>query len=309
MERVEFSRGYTIKKIICQGYIIKLSDFEYTANDGKKYLMYVSKGHYGAWHVVKSLIDNKLYAVDNLWSSSREKNIERNAVVIASDISYNTLLKKFGDKELNYVNTLDYVNEEDLDQIKNDCEKSIKKHIKENYIRENTKYYLKISNDSGNHWSHLYKKPLNIDTKKIEYFFHIRNEYGDFEDRFETFDEALEECVNSINRHNKKFIEKCKYFYGEYINCINDDNDYISDDKNKKFADNLISTKVVNINDEIVDQLKKYNINFYQIITKNINSVFGDYNYSLTIAYLLSDEDYNSLKDRGVKLTKYNVSN
>lgn len=54
MQNIKYNNNGKISNLICRGFEIHISDFEYTAKDGITYLMVVNnKGYDGQWHVIQ----------------------------------------------------------------------------------------------------------------------------------------------------------------------------------------------------------------------------------------------------------------
>ena len=222
MEIVEYWGDPLLNKFKCAKHEVKMSDFEYTsAEDGKTYLMRISnKGYHGGWHVIKSLIDDKLYASNNLWSWG--ENSEPNMIVIKCDISKEELLNTFDEDELTYINKIEFF--DDIDKVIINCEESIKKHNENKYIIANTKYYLRTSTDCEDCWIQLFTKPyFSKKTNQYEITYRVAygSHYGDTEEMFDTLDEAIEKCVEIMNCHydSMVFDKKCSktVFYDNFL--------------------------------------------------------------------------------------------
>lgn len=281
MKSVEYIGKTELEKFKCGGYDISISDFEYTSkNDGETYLMYIkNKGYHGSWHIIKSLLDNKLYATNNLWTKY-EKEI-KNAVVVKLDITEDEVKKANEKEEIIYLNNLNFFGDE-KEKIEEYCEKSILMQKEKEYIILNTKYYLKISTDSEDLWIQIYSKP-NVKTGKINYNISYGCNYGDNEEKYDTLDETIEKCVDIIKNHENVILNT--------DDCIKN---YYNDEE---IIDKLLGTSKNNeITDLIQQKLKKYNISMYTIS----NTLGGKY-----FNYFLSDNVYEYIKQKGFKIKKF----
>lgn len=264
MKNIEYIGKTKIKKLICSGYQVLISDFEYTSEDGEKYQMCINrKGFDGRWHIIKSMTDNKLYGTNNLWTDIKKS--EYNAMVIESEISEENIRKIEG---IIYLNKIEFFEEEEIEEIKKACEESIKKRKENEYIISNTKYYLKMFTDSEDCWFHLYSKP-NIKTEEINYYVHYGCIYGDDEERYETLDDGISKCVEIIENHDKEIL-----------------NDETLE--NEEIGDKLLGwSKEREINELIKTKLKMKKIGQYKIL----NTLGGKY-----VNYVMTDELYKYIK-------------
>ena len=199
MQKIIYSGKTEISNLICRGYEIHISDFEYTSKDGITYLMIINnKGYDGDWHVIQSLEDNKLYATDNLWSWNNKNKF--NSIVIKTQITKKDITQNYN--EILYINNLNFFNNEKLQQVKNDCETSIKIHFENEYIKNNKTRHLMVADDCSRLEIYLYSKPISKNNSLKNFYVHygsVMNYGWDFEDKYDTIDIAVHKCIELIN--------------------------------------------------------------------------------------------------------------
>ena len=270
MERVEYIGKTKIKDMKCNGCELNISDFEYTSEEGKSYMMCIrNKGYHGRYHVIKSLLDDSIYIVNNLWISDSDSDSDSDYVLIKSEISEEDI-KEMYKGEVKYLNKIEYIDGE-IDDIKKDCEESIKNHKINEYIISNTEYYLKMSTDSEDCWLQFYKKP-NIEAKKESYNVWYGCNYGDNEEVYEKIDDGIKKSVEIINNHYENIIN----------NYNNDDDDDIVDKLLKISKKNKVKK-------EIIEELSEYGISMYKVS----NTLGGKY-----FNYFLTNEMYGYVKNK-----------
>jgi len=265
MKNIKYNNNGEISNLICRGFKIHISDFKYTAKDGITYLMVVNnKGYDGQWHVIQSLIDNKLYATNNLWSISDDEN-KFNSIVIKTKITKEEILKNYD--EIIYINNLNFFNDTKLQEVKDNCEISIKKHFENEYIQKNTIQYLSLSDDYSRLEIHLYSEPISINNSLIKYYVHYGSIRGDNIEKYNTIDLAILKCSELIyNYYNYMSFDnniKNEIETNEDESCS--DNDEIENEYNEEIISKLLSIGNTKNNKNIIQLMNTYGIYLFNI--------------------------------------------
>ena len=274
MKEIYFNGKYEIEKIKCSNNTVYLSDFIYKSSDGIEYNMIIkNKGYNGDWHIIELLSDNKLYATNNLWYTN---NTNITAKIIETEISYSTIKEKYSDKDINYINSLNYVNECDIHKINIICEESITKYsimekkeeeekLIKKFKRDNFIKYICSTNDNDLSTLKIVSYPRNMDIN--DKLYEVRS-----------------------NTHSEYFsnIYEAQTEYLSWLSSTIDNiwNDYGSDCSNIKELNRIITKVDQNyINKKLLDEAYDYNIIFAKCKQlKNYPS-----NYSNTI-YIIKNE-------------------
>jgi hypothetical protein len=279
---------YKIDRIKCRNHTICLSDFKYTSLDGNEYNMIeTNKGYNGEWHIIKSLTENKLYATNNLWDELSVNSTDMNAIIIDTKISFSTIEEKYGDKNIHFINSLDYINETDIDEIKLNCEKSIEEHKKLEFKNNNLikHIFCGSNNDLDIVQIISYPRNMNINDKvyEVNYGSHCGGNFSDFFDNFNDTKEHFFKKLYLVIKNMDKYLEQC--IEDENIDCL--DNYLIKIPKKylkQDFLENshlqelvLVKSKILNdyiqsknslINN---DDIYVINIKHYEILKKLFN--------------------------------------
>ena len=261
IKKIYFNCEYKIKGIKCKDNIVYLSDFKYKSLDGNEYMMVIrNKGYSGSWHVIKLLSEDKLYVTDNLWYS--EKNEDFNAEIVEREIYYSDLIEKYNDKNINYINSLDYINECDIDNIKTLCEETIKKCLIEEertkFKYDNLTRHICSSDDSDMGTLKILSYPRNMDINNIVY---------------EVCSDSHSEFFGNIREAQTEYL---KWLSSTVDNKYNQDMMYGSKPTCKTLYLYLISVEQKYLNRSLLEEAYKYDIFFTK--SKKLNKLYNDDN-------------------------------
>jgi hypothetical protein len=279
IEDIYFNGNYKIDKIKCRNYVVYLSDFKYTSSNGNEYnMIYKNKGYYGQWHVIKSLSENKLYATNNLWSGYSINNTDMNAIIIDTELTYSKLKEKYGHKNICYIDSLDYANETDINEIKLRCEESIKEQQETDFKDNNSVRHIFCGANNDMDTIEITSYPQNMDINDIVYEVYYSSRTGG--DNSETFDNMQDA---------QKFFFKILYLIvgsmDEYLeDCIQDKN---IDDLNYY----LIEVNKIYLKKEILEQNYSYDLMF-------VNSKTLDKHIKSKYSWNTDDDDDDDVEER-----------
>jgi hypothetical protein len=305
IKKIYFNSNYKIEKIKCSNNVVYLSDFIYKSLDGIVYNMIIkNKGYRGDWHIIELLSDNKLYATDNLWySDSYKNNTDINTKIIETEISYLKIKEKYSDKNINYINSLDYVNECDIDRIKIICEESIKNHLimeekeKEEKIKDDFKYnnlirHILCRADNDMDLLKIISYPKNMDTQnKVYEVYHSTRSGGDCSEYFNNIDDAQKEFITRLMYTIMGEIEE------DLEDCINNGK------LDESLYRSLIMVEKKYLNKKLIEEAYKYDIIFVKCKRLNkymkskslIGGKFYGPNFDDYI-YIINEKHYEKLK-------------
>lgn len=310
IKEIYFNNSYRIKEIICENYSIHLSDFKYKSLDGTEYKMIIkNKGCHGAWHIIELLSENKLYAINNLWYSNINNNF--NAKIIKTETSLSYIKEKYNDENINYINSLDYVNESDIDEIKNICEESIKTHfimeeekIKDDFKNDNlfTYIYCGCNTDSLEITSYPYKYPDK--NSKIYEVFQVYGETGgDFNIDFCNIYDAQKEFLERLNfiLNSKLMKQNLEYFISKkdmeifYGGLLQVDKKYL----NKKLLEDAYSYNIIFAKCKKLNKIMNKENKLYIIKSNMIKKLNKEFDLNFIDYYLLN---HKRNKSRGEEI-------
>ncbi len=294
IKRIPFFLEYKINKIKCEDFVIYLSDFIYKSSNGNEYYMVVyPKGCEGDWHVMKSSSENKLYATDNLWYGSHNKNTD--IQIIDERISYSELTKKYNDKNINYINSLDYVDDCDIKKIKIKCKESITTYFKEQ-IKIDFKYkhlitHISSTDDCDMCTLKIISYPESIDTngRIYEVCSNTHSEY--FRNIYDAQTCYLEWLFSTLNNKYNNYKSCCFFTKSNDIDSL-----YMF----------LITVDIKYLNKNLLEEAYKYNIIFtkckqlkyYNASNNNIYIIKTEWIKQMKELYNCDFIDYNLLNAR-----------
>ena len=221
---------------------IKLSDFEYTNEHGEKFNMNIMpKGCHGDWNIFKDE-NNKIFASNNVWYSSNSETNKENFKFIEKINSTNDFFNKYPNIET--VDSLKYVKESDMADIKLQCEEAIMREKEQKFILENTNTIFYLDLYDGGSGLKLYSQPVKAFVDEIDYRLIVFENYMDFVKIYDTLDEAYNACF--------KYLELL-------IKGLYKENNY----NDESILDIMPTIKNCYMNDEIKQYAKNHNCNFY----------------------------------------------